>query len=375
METDLTFQRTARPTQQSVGGAFDTGQNNFDLMRLVAALTVLWSHSYPLSGHGVEPIWLYSGGLWSGGDLAVATFFVASGFLVTRSVERNDLTAYLSARVLRIMPALAVVILIQTLLVGPIVTALSARDYFSSGMFIQLFRELSVFNMTFRLPGVFLGNPYSAVVNGSLWTLPGECSFYLVLPFLFLLGILRPIRIIFVFAAIVAVFLIVTIQGSVAPNVGGMAFKDVPSYFALTWALYFAAGGVLWVHRYDVPLSGGLAAACLILIYATAGSLSGPWLFHLAFPYLVIYVAFAKPVASRWGERFGDLSYGTYVYAFLIQQIIVHEWRGPIGPSELTLIALPITLVCASLSWHFIEKPSLGVKRRIERMHAMAGAR
>jgi len=87
---------------------FDAGSNNFDAIRLVAALLVLFGHAYALTGMPTDPISSLVA-LGFIGTLAVAVFFVLSGFLIARSVERSTLSSYLAARMLRIIPALALV--------------------------------------------------------------------------------------------------------------------------------------------------------------------------------------------------------------------------------------------------------------------------
>src|SRR5262249_21502971 len=90
----------------------------------------------------------------------------------------------------------------------------------------------------------------------------------------------------------------------------------------------------------------------------------------ITLPYLVLSLAFAKiPFLNRFG-RFGDFSYGLYVYAFPVQQTIVHFTQGHISVWRLFLLSFVLTLCLAVASYHFIEKPCLNLKRRFHRAPA-----
>src|SRR3954466_1141888 len=159
--------------------------NNFDTMRLVAALCVVISHSFPLSygAAAAQPLFLLSHGQTDLGTLSVYVFFVLSGFLITGSFERQPPHQFVLARGLRLLPGLAVVLFILTFFVGPILTTIPVEEYFRSGRTYYFFaKNLSLTGYVNELPGVFGTNP----VNGSLWTLNYEAKCYLLV---FLVGI------------------------------------------------------------------------------------------------------------------------------------------------------------------------------------------
>src|SRR5215213_7952869 len=108
--------------------------NNFDTLRLVAALCVVISHSFPLSygEAAAQPIFLLSHGQTTLGTISVYVFFVLSGFLITGSFERQPPHQFVLARGLRLLPGLAVVLFILTFLVGPILTNIPLGEYFYS---------------------------------------------------------------------------------------------------------------------------------------------------------------------------------------------------------------------------------------------------
>ncbi|MBO0798929.1 MAG: acyltransferase, partial [Blastocatellia bacterium] len=161
--------------------------NNFDCLRLIAALMVLCSHSFALTGTPFEPFVAWFGGYDTGGGMGVAIFFIISGFLVSGSVERRATIDYLASRALRIVPALAVVTCFEVLLLGPAFTTLSLSAYFSDFSTWSHLANPLIYRIDLWLPGTFKELPNSAV-NGSLWTLPYECSLYLILPAVALCG-------------------------------------------------------------------------------------------------------------------------------------------------------------------------------------------
>ena len=152
--------------------------NNFNLLRLVAAAVVIFHHSHNLLLGEDDVLWNDHIGSTPGG-LAVDVFFVVSGFLVTRSLAlRQDGTACIVARALRIFPALLVNLVVVAVLVGPAFTALSFGDYFRDpGVLRYGVVNAQMLFMPYpdnELPGVH-------VPNGSLWTLPVETCCYVLL--------------------------------------------------------------------------------------------------------------------------------------------------------------------------------------------------
>jgi len=346
----------------TIGDRFST-KNNFDLIRLVAAVTVLVSHSWPLCGSNFEPFAFYLGGYDTGGGWAVSVFFIISGFLVTRSVEGRDIESYLMSRVLRIIPALAFVTLVETFVIGPIFFSGSFSKYIGAGALKHLL-NINVFDIATELPGVFSGLP-SHLINGSLWTLPVECSFYIVLPFLAFSFFRNRFLTLFLIVFVAAGYTVMVAYGYDWANQGGLLFSSVPLFYGLKSFLFFLAGSALWIWRRSIPFSPGLAICAVLLLVAAHEGYAARPAYHIALPYLTIYLAVSAPIAGPILARVGDLSYGTYLFAFPIQQAVLATAGTQIGPIGLALAALPITLPVAFLSWKLVEQPALLLKRRL----------
>ncbi len=332
--------------------------NNFDFLRLFAAGLVLVSHLSTLSGTKDNRLLILLDSLNLGG-LGVSIFFVISGYLVMQS-WRSDavLHKYAARRALRIFPGLVAVVLLSMLVLGPLVSKLSLSEYFRQPSFLRYLDALLLYPMPFSLPGVFYDNPYPIVVNGSLWTLPYEAAMYLLLP-LFARPRLGDSALYWVSIAALLI---------VASAVSGAPSFEAPKvwFMSTTWLYYFGAFFFYGValsalqKRLGAPNFALAGVFLLILILGWQSQWSG--LTRLLFlGYVVIAIgARSTPILESAG-RYGDFSYGIYIYAFPVQQTLVHF--GLARNVFLNAFYLTtITLLLAVLSWLFVEKPALLMK-------------
>ena len=336
----------------------ETRDNNFNLVRFIAASLVIFSHSYPIAlGQGTpEPPTEWIG--MSAGNIAVSIFFVVSGFLVSKSFcDRNNVFTFFYARCLRIFPALIVAVLSSVFIVGVLFTQLPLLDYFSDPKTYKYILKnitLIVFSLQYELPGVFSNNIYPAAINGSLWTLPAEFRMYLLIALLGFIGILRRDWLFNLF-----------IVGAVA----GYFYTDhyVIALSAEVWRLaaFFLAGTFCYINRKVIPLNGYVLLGILVI---TVGVWQTPY-FRFAFSLFLIYAtfwfSFVPSGRIRLFNRIGDYSYGIYIYAFPIQQMIAASYPG-IQPLEMGVWAFLATLLCSYFSWHWVEKPALNLKLKMK---------
>jgi peptidoglycan/LPS O-acetylase OafA/YrhL len=331
--------------------------NNFNLIRALAAVAVLVSHAHPIAlGPGAaEPLKAATG--YSLGNISVQAFFVISGFLIAQSFERSrTLTRFVVARFLRLWPGLIVSILAVALLLGPLVTSLSVAAYLGeSGTWAFVLRNITLLSVQFHLPGVFETLPYTDV-EGSIWTLLYEVLCYGGLFLLGVLGLLRrPWAMVAVFAAYLALYLGVRfLDPGLHPKIANL----------IKLALPFGIGTAFYVWRDRVPLSLAGVVALGVLAWAMQGSpLYGPT-FALALGYAVFWVAYVPGGFLRAYNRLGDYSYGIYIYAFPLQGFAIWLW-GPMSPWQNIALSLPLVLVPSILSWHLVEKPALDLRGRV----------
>lgn len=332
------------------------------MLRFVAAMLVLVSHAYYLSWGesatlGAEPLRWVTRGAQSLGDLGLAIFFILSGFLVTRSFEqRRTWRRFLWARSLRIFPALVVVVVLCALVLGPLVTSLSLGHYFDARQTYVYLSNVSLVWPTYTLPGVFLGNAYPEAVNGSLWTLRYEFGFYLVVAATGWLVGLRTRRWILVVAVLLAFCLAATTLPS--SLMGPLSLVQTGARLFM----WFGAGMLLFLFRESVPLRRSLAVVSALILVLAARAGGYGVLFPFFGSYLVIYLAYSRELRV-WGfGKYGDFSYGMYLYAFPIQQTVVGAFGGAMAVWTNLLLSIPLTLVCALASWHLVEKRCLRLK-------------
>ena len=335
--------------------------NNFNLLRIMAALAVLVTHSFALAiGTGAaEP---FQGTLgMTMGSIAVDVFFVTSGFLVTGSLlTRQNAREFLWARFLRVFPALLVMLLLTVFVLGPFFTSRSLLSYL---IVSQTYRYLLscatlVSGVQYNLPGVFDDNPFKQAVNGSLWSLPYEIRMYAIL----LVGWLALRRIQPVggraFSAALASAVLVAGLFVLVRHI-----KGLPADLFVRLFFMFFSGAALYVLKERIVLAHSYFWLCILALLSSA--MVSPRVFFVVYlltiAYAVLYLAYIPSRPVRTYNRVGDYSYGVYIYAFPVQQSVAALIPG-VSILMLFLISSCITLSLAVLSWHLLERWALSCK-------------
>jgi len=327
----------------------DTGEqsrrNNFDFLRILASFLVLVSHQYALNGLPEPAIFQMSIGTF-----AVLIFFSISGFLVSQSWRQDpDGLRFLLKRFLRIWPGLAVVTLIAAFILGPIVSTLDAQAYFSHPDLRDFLRNLKITTIRYVLPGVFENNMHLRAVNGSLWTIPLEVRCYFALLVVGCLGLMKR-------RWVVAL-------GTILFSIYYFGFTHDPLNYQYHFALYFFAGVCLDLYRrtweaWPAYLLGAAGAISLALHLVSADRAALLFLI----PALAVTIGTrATPIINRFG-KYGDISYGIYIYAFPVQQTVLWIVGKNFPFATGLMIAAAVTVACALLSWHLVEHPALRLK-------------
>lgn len=335
----------------TLGRVFSGKENNLTFIRLVAATSVIYGHT-PAIVPGFPADWVTrtTGYAFIGG-VAVDLFFLISGFLVTASIVTGGWRRYVVSRVLRIYPALWVHLILVTFVIGPLISTIPLREYLTHHDTWFYFTGLAgTLHGAFFLPGVFTGNPEHAV-NGSIWSVLIEVWLYGILLGAYLLGITRN-RTIFNVAFFVLIVAVWSNDSWVPGFIAGATNLHV--------CLMFAIGAFLYMNRDGVPASPYYLLIALFLAAMTLGTDR----FHFA--YVLVLVAFfccasfGKQFA--WLDRYGDFSYGVYLYGWPAAQLVRMYFPGLSG-LENCIAASSIALACGFTSWHLIEKRCLGLKK------------
>ena len=351
-----------------------TRDNNFNLIRFAAATLVLVSHSYALAiGRSeAEPLRDTLGMSW--GNIAVDIFFVTSGFLIAGSYyARKDLIAFTWARILRIYPGLFAAVVFCSFIVGIFYTELSLVQFLTHGdTWLFTIKNMTLLaGIEYRLPGVFESNPYQYAVNGSLWTLPYELKMYILLAiFALALGVVAKkakvdfTKLFFPVSACFALIIFFLLEFGVI-GFPGFLYRVMTPKFVQLFAMFFI-GSSFYIWRAHIPMSHILAAICaVILAFASVDKSLFLIAYTITVPYLVFYLAYVPKGAIRKFNRFGDYSYGIYIYAFPVQQALASSMEG-IHTWTMVALSFLITFFFSFLSWKFVEKPSLALKSKHE---------
>jgi peptidoglycan/LPS O-acetylase OafA/YrhL len=343
------------------GRRLDSRDNNFDFVRLVAALSVVLSHAFLIaegtSAH--DPLVLASGNQAMLGLVGVFVFFAISGYLVTESYCRTPAVAgFAVRRALRIFPGLIVNTLICAFVLGPLVTNLPLAAYFTDpGLAAYLVKTPTLAHGAPPLPGVvFIDNPVGQIVNGSLWTLQPEVLMYMMVA---ILGTARLLRL------GVSVLLVTVGMAAVLFDPYTKMLGDLSGW---AWMLgFFAAGMCLHFLRDRVPFTavGALVAVAALVGFTAIGRLI--LLFPLAGAYAAIYAGRRHDRFLGYSKYVGDLSYGIYIYGWPAEDFVVYLLGGRASWWQVFLGALALVLPLAYLSWHLVEKPALNWGRRLSR--------
>ena len=286
--------------------------------------------------------------------LGVAVFFALSGYLVMSSRDRmSSAPRFLWHRCLRIFPGLVIVVIVTVLVVGPLSSTLQPAAYFGDPQTREYLRALGLMP-AYDLPGVFESTVHArSAVNGSLWTLGIEFLCYLAV---LAIGLI-PARTRWIALAVIAsAAVVVSGVGSYAEATGWAVVAP-----AAEMVVFFAAGALASCLRVRLRASVALAVfAAWVAATLVAPQLALP-LAWLALPYCVLALAFGSIPVVRSVGRVGDLSYGTYLWAYLVQQVVID--LAPALPLAASVgLVIVVTLPIAALSWWFVEKPALSAK-------------
>ncbi len=334
--------------------------NNFTLLRLAAAMTVLFAHSIGALGlpPDTEPVFRRVG--FSLGEMGLDALFVTSGFLVTASLaDRGDLVSFFWARALRVYPGLWVMLVLMVFVLAPALTTLPLPDYYASETTWTYFAKCATLigGIRYSLPGVFDGLPLKGEFNGSLWTMPVEVRMYIYVAVLWtvfaLLPGLRPKGMRLVSVAAVALFLAIVLRG----RLSGGAFNG-----ANVRIFMYLYGSALFLWRDRVPMGAGILVALVAaLVVASFDRTVFLIVYLLVMAPFVLHLAYVPGGRIRRFNEFGDYSYGVYIYAFPIQQTLALLFPA------MTLAAMmassaAVSIAVAIVSWKLIEERALSHK-------------
>lgn len=351
--------------------------NNFDVIRLVAALSVMLAHSYGLqnSTGNVDIVSRYFHGAEYPGSMAVYAFFILSGVLITQSYEnQNNVVRFVVLRFFRIWPGLCMNVVVTVLLVGAFFSKTHNLITYllEPGPIQYLLTNIGhIGGVEGFIPGAFPKTITPNGVNFPLWTLPVEVQCYAMVVVIGSLGLYRNPSLLAVTIAILSsLYLLVA---STEPS------WPFPVYFFHKFSTYsfypvvfFMAGIVLYNFRSLVQLRWELFVLSILIYLFSRGSWLEFPLLYVSFAYGIIFISGLSILRSLRPKY--DYSYGIYIYGFVCQQIVANRWPSMSNYAGLSL-SVPLAFAFAAASWHCIERPSIAFSRRMTKSWEPIGGR
>ncbi|OCB40429.1 acyltransferase [Mycobacterium malmoense] len=351
-----------------LGQVFDPRSNALNAWRLLLAAEVIFIHSWGVTGRipSVKPI--YQLLLCVGVD----GFFTISGFLITASWLSNPRVGdYFAARALRILPGFYACLIVTAFVFAPVGVAMqggSVTKLVASGAPLEFVLENSAVALVkFDVGGTPQGVPVAGVWNGSLWSLIWEVMCYVIVAAIGVVGLAsrRWISPAILVAAVIGASLLppLTSPEELTRQQGNVLIPLV--FLACRTAIMFAAGALLYQWRDKIPARWSLVAVSLIIV--AAASLLPDYRLVAAVPLAYAIIVSGALIHNKRIRLRTDLSYGVYIYAFPMQQLLVIAGLAWLNPFAFFAVATAATLPLAAASWFVVEKPARSLKQRLKR--------
>lgn len=333
--------------------------NNFDILRLLAALQVLIGHSVKhlnvdVSLHEITKAFP-----------GVLIFFTISGFLITASYYRNsnNIKKYLRNRCLRIFPALWVSTLLLIILIFLFSNETETSSLLTIPFFAWIFGELTIFQFytpdSLRWFGV--GAP-----NGSLWTISVEFIFYLTLPMIFYLSkkkLKTTILLFFLFSILYNFYISEFFNGDTI-------IEKLMHISILKYLYNFLLGSLIFIFWNKIHFIFTGKFLFWLFLYSIAYWKLGFYpsyelesfenlTANLLLSFLTISAAYTLPNLGEILKGY-DISYGIYIYHMLVVNSFVQ--LNLTGRIDIFIITIIVSIILGFLSWVFIEKKALSLK-------------
>lgn len=321
---------------------------NLHFMRFIAAVMVIFSHSFPIVEGNNRNEWLsmLTKGQTTLGGLAVAVFFLCGGYLCAKSIHRySKVRDYVLMKLTRLLPPLMFVVLCSVF-VGGFLTNLSIKEYYSNPLTWRYLLN-GVMILQHNLPGVFENASYLPTVNGSLWTLPVEFLCYLATFMMYKMSLLEEKKFYYTIPFVV---------------LGGIVLSVAAGKFALLKAvvnpcILFYIGIFYYIYRDRIKFSKSVCCICGILLciatvlgYFNIGLL-------IFFPYPMIAYWFFYEQRFKKVGKLGDYAYALYLWGFPVQQFVAWRFEYTLSPLMDAVISLPLAFGLSVITYHFVECP------------------
>lgn len=342
----------------TLGQAFDPRNNALNAIRLALAAQVMLFHSFIISGHPLPQVLrqlIFSVG--------VDGFFAISGFLITSSwLSRPRLRDYLVARALRILPGFYVCLIVTAFIIAPLGVAIqggsATKLLMSAAPFEYVVDNSALAYIHFDVGGTPSGIPAAGAWNGSLWSLIWEALCYLAVAVIGVVGLanrrwVSP-----------AILTLSVLAATLLPPLSLSEEWTIPQLLVRS-VIMFAAGAFLYQFKEIIPARWLFVGLSVVILFAAGLLPDYRVVAAIPLAYIVI-VSGALTRKPRLNLR-TDLSYGMYIYAFPVQQLLAMCGLAGLSPYFFFVVSAVATLPLAMLSWLLVEKRAMSLKSHLLR--------
>ena len=324
-------------------------KNNFDGIRIALAIIVVFAHILALTQLKNFECFKYFDS-----NFAVKGFFAISGFLVMKSyASSKSILQFAEKRIRRIYPAYTSSILL-CVIIASYASTLDLESFIKSAVIYKYMASNLVFLNFLQptIPFVFENNPVQAL-NGALWTIKVEVMLYFCIPGIFWsfkkFGGIRSATALILLSISYVYFFRYVFKG----NQGEEIARQFPGQLS-----YFILGSLFSQNEKILKHVKWIAGTSTIFLFIFSNSILKLFIDPIAFSSIVIFLSTSAVKSLKFG-KFGDISYGIYLYHFPIIQLLIFLGLFSQWPIAGVILTIAITVVTALASWHFIEKPLL----------------
>lgn len=327
-------------------------KNNFDFLRLLFASLVILHHAFPLSGiMSNDPTFFWSNEQLSIGTICVGSFFAISGYLILGSLNRSKgIIDYFWKRIIRLYPGLIAMLAFTCF----VIITIDYSMIYSKSFYTYFSNRIILYGSQFSIVNFFDDNPYTGVINGSLWTLSYEFTCYAMIFLLYFFRNNLRLQELITFT----LFAVFYSAYNLKISFHFLSRLNLDSSKFFEFGTFFISGMIMYYYKKNIKKATYLVVFIVLILSVYFNG------FSFAFPLIALIVISFGRESTKYinliGSKIGDLSYGIYIYGFLIQQTLMHYFN--FNWIVLAIISFLITFFLAYLSWKFVERPSLKSK-------------
>lgn len=341
--------------------------NNFTVLRLFAAICVVVSHSFDITGYAtLEPLRRLTKEYLVFSDIGLIIFFTISGYLISKSLQNTvNIFSFFARRILRIYPALLVAVLLTIFVIGPIFSNLSTVEYFNNIKTWYYLTTISAFRVQYFLPGLFNNKRYIInSVNASLWSIGLELKLYIGLSFVYFFknNTLLTKRVLLI--VMIGVLAVIVMHANILGREYSYKIVSLIFAFVLGSNIYYQSLKTTHLLAFGLAfLAFGIIQILLNVCIDTAITI------RIGISCVAIWLCLQKRFVFVLKN---DISYGVYIYAFIVQQVLFQLFQYQMSPQLNIVLTLLITIPLAFLSWKCIEEPTLKLKQQLTKSSVLS---